>query len=270
MSTLPLSATPPSATPPSATPPSATPAHDPAPGRERLLERSARLEVQLANLYLVYQPVVRARTGCVVGFEVLLRSACLSFRGAGSLVRLARELGRTSEVDERVRALLATEFEQARHWRTFFVNQDVEELNAGALGSERDALLPYASRVVVDLVGWETLGDAEATREAVDRLRQRGYRVALGGEEGDDPDPDRWQFLRPAVYKLPGGLVRQAHLDAARRERMATLIQQAHRQGALVVAQGIERAEERDTAVHLGCDLLQGFFLGIPRISLDG
>jgi EAL domain-containing protein (putative c-di-GMP-specific phosphodiesterase class I) len=34
--------------------------------------------------------------------------------------------------------------------------------------------------------------------------------------------------------------------------------------GMLVVAEGVETVEERDTLLELGCDLLQGFLLARP------
>jgi EAL domain-containing protein (putative c-di-GMP-specific phosphodiesterase class I) len=38
--------------------------------------------------------------------------------------------------------------------------------------------------------------------------------------------------------------------------------------GSLIVAEGVETAEERDKLVELGCDLLQGYRFGKPQAAL--
>ena len=38
--------------------------------------------------------------------------------------------------------------------------------------------------------------------------------------------------------------------------------------GILVVAEGVEKAEERDTLATLGCDLLQGYLFARPQRGL--
>ncbi len=38
----------------------------------------------------------------------------------------------------------------------------------------------------------------------------------------------------------------------------------SHDMGMLVVAEGVETAEERDTLIELGCELLQGYLFAKP------
>ncbi len=233
------------------------------------INQSADFESILSNLYLVYQPIIRARTGCVLGFEALMRSSNARFRGAASLLDSSRRLGRVCELDERVRSLLASEFDSSRHWRTFFVNQDVEELDRGLLGTEHDPLLPYASRIVVDLVGRDLLDIGSRELEAIELIQRAGYRIAVGDHGGGAPLPARLAGLAPAIYKLSGAVVRRADQSRHKQRYMAELVAMAHSQDALVVAQGIERPEERQVAIEAGCDLLQGFLLGMPHAILD-
>lgn len=233
------------------------------------IHQSADFESILSNLYLVYQPIIRARTGCVLGFEALMRSSNPRFRGAASLLDASRRLGRVCELDERVRSLLASEFDSSRHWRTFFVNQDIEELDRGLLGTDHDPLLPYASRIVIDLVGRDLLDVGPRELEAIELIQRAGYRIAVGDHGGGAPMPERLRALNPAIYKLSGAVVRRADQSRHKQRYMAELVAMAHSQNALVVAQGIERPEERQVAIEAGCDLLQGFLLGMPHAILD-
>jgi EAL domain-containing protein (putative c-di-GMP-specific phosphodiesterase class I) len=64
--------------------------------------------------------------------------------------------------------------------------------------------------------------------------------------------------------KLDMSLVRDVHASARERALIRSVIQASRDFGSLVVAEGIETREERDTLVEIGCELLQGYFLGRP------
>jgi len=42
------------------------------------------------------------------------------------------------------------------------------------------------------------------------------------------------------------------------------MIERCHGTGKLVIAEGVETPDEKQTLVDLGCDLLQGYLLGRP------
>lgn len=226
-------------------------------------------EDALVRMYLVFQPIVRANSGCVVGYEALLRTTSPRFRGAGPLLSLASSLGRLAEVDQRVRGLLRAEYEDAAQWRSFFLNQDAGVLEDGLLGSDEDPLLPYASRLVVEFGSSLRLPPSPEVTGSLLRIRQAGYRIAVGDHAGITPTPARMRALAPDIYKLSGAVVHRCDQSVSRRRAIAEVVELAHADGALVVAQGIERPEEHQVAVELGCDLLQGFLVGMPRATFD-
>ncbi len=49
-----------------------------------------------------------------------------------------------------------------------------------------------------------------------------------------------------------------------KRDIVAALVDMARRSGIVVVAEGVETVDERDTLVDLGCDLLQGYLFAKP------
>ena len=70
--------------------------------------------------------------------------------------------------------------------------------------------------------------------------------------------------LRPDILKLDMSLVRDVDLDPARRSLVAALVHFASETGARLVAEGIERLEEREALRTLGVDYGQGYLLGRP------
>lgn len=237
--------------------------------RRHIDAMSRVFETALMHLSLVYQPIVRAQTGCIVGYEALLRTSTLRFEGAGPMLDLARRLGRQSEVDDRVRSLAAFLFEDTIQHRTIFMNFEVGELTRGIFGTRRDPLAPYANRVVVEFGHEGHLPDGPEISQTLARMRGSGYRIAAGGIAGTVAGLTRMRVLAPDIYKLGACVVQGSDQDPAKRQHMERLVKLAHDEGALVVAQGIERPEERTIAADLGCDLLQGYFLGMPKLAFD-
>ncbi|RME22247.1 MAG: EAL domain-containing protein [Deltaproteobacteria bacterium] len=237
--------------------------------RRHLDAMSHVFENALMQLSLVYQPIVRARTGCVVGYEAYLRTTTPRFETPAPLLDLARRLGRQFEVDDRVRSLVAIVMEETAQPRTIFVNFDSGELTRGVLATRQDPLAPYAHRIIVEFGDAGPVPEGPQVRETIDRMRRYGYRIAAGGIAGTISGLARMRVLQPDLYKLGAAVVQNCDRDPVRRRHMARLIDLAHDEGALVVAQGIERPEERQVAVELGCDMLQGFLLGMPKVSFD-
>ncbi len=237
--------------------------------RRHLDAMSHVFENALMQLSLVYQPIVRARTGCIVGYEAYLRTTTPRFEAPRPLLDLAQRLGRQFEVDDRVRSLVAILMEETAQPRTIFVNFDTGELTRGVLATRQDRLAPYAHRVIVEFGEEGPVPEGDKVRETIERMRRFGYRIAAGGIAGTISGLARMRVLRPDLYKLGAAVVQGCDHDPVRRRHMARLVDLAHDEGAMVVAQGIERPEERQVAVELGCDMLQGFLLGMPKISFD-
>lgn len=59
-------------------------------------------------------------------------------------------------------------------------------------------------------------------------------------------------------------LIRDLHLEPVKRRIVSTLVAMSREMGVLVVAEGVETAEECEVLVALGCDLLQGYLFARP------
>ncbi|RME27022.1 MAG: EAL domain-containing protein [Deltaproteobacteria bacterium] len=232
-------------------------------------EQSAAFDAALDQLYLVYQPVVRARSNCVVGYEALMRTTAAPFSKAGPLLAVANRLGRVRDLDDRVRQLILEEFLDREQWRTFFVNLDIQELTHGVLATRDDPLREYASRVVIEFSQDFAVPLTPPVLSTLDRMREAGYRIAAGNITSTTASLVRMRVLSPDIYKLGAAIVRRCDRNPLKQRYISQVVEMAHGEGALVVAQGIERPEEHQAVVELGCDLTQGFLLGIPRATFD-
>jgi DNA-binding NtrC family response regulator len=229
------------------------------PATERLFEAA------LARVYMVYQPIVRASDGRVYAYEALLRCSEPALASPMRLFAAAEVLERIDDLGRIVRTMVArTLQEHAAAPELIFVNVHPSEFRADVLADASDPLRPHAHRVVLEVTeraslqaGGQLTGDLEA-------IRQLGYRIAVDDLGEGYAGLSSLFHLRPDVAKIDMSLIRDLHDEPLKREIVAALVGMAGRTGFQVAAEGIEQPGERDTAIRLGCGLLQGYLLGRP------
>src|SRR3978361_2267762 len=98
---------------------------------------------------------------------------------------------------------------------------------------------------------------------AVERARERGWRIALDDVGADSMSLSFMPLLRPDVVKLDLSLV-QERPGPAIAQIMNAVNAYAEESGALVLAEGIEDERHLRMARGLGATLGQGWFFGRP------
>jgi EAL domain-containing protein (putative c-di-GMP-specific phosphodiesterase class I) len=74
--------------------------------------------------------------------------------------------------------------------------------------------------------------------------------------------------LEPEFVKLDMALIRDVDENRVKQRLVRSITDVCRDMGLLVVAEGIETAQERDVVIELGCDLLQGYRFGRPQREL--
>ncbi len=116
---------------------------------------------------------------------------------------------------------------------------------------------------MLELSEQEAVDDYDAIRSAVDAV---GDRVRLSIDDAGSGFASLRHILRldPDFIKLDRSWIHGVDADPARRAMIAGLRHFADQTGATLIAEGIEREEERQTLIELGVDLGQGYLLGRP------
>jgi EAL domain-containing protein (putative c-di-GMP-specific phosphodiesterase class I) len=127
-----------------------------------------------------------------------------------------------------------------------------------------DPLAARASEVVLEITERASLEGIPDFRSRILNLRDLGYRIAVDDLGAGYAGLNTFAALEPDVVKLDMTLVRNADSEPVKRKLIGSMATLCRDLGIQVVAEGIETKAERDTVVDLGCDLLQGFFIGRP------
>ncbi|CCG04737.1 EAL domain-containing protein, partial [Blastococcus saxobsidens] len=207
----------------------------------------------------------RARLGMeeVIGHEALSRFPAWAADGPAELFSEAAATGVGVELEEvAVRAALA-EAGRLPGELTLAVN-----LSAGAFlcPSVVDALLEHAGcPLAVEITEHSPVDDYESVLATTRRLRHAGVAISVDDAGAGYASLRHILRLNPDVIKLDIGLVMGLHTDRARQAMTSAMVAFAGETGALLIAEGVEDAAERDTLVARGVRYGQGYLFGRPR-----
>jgi len=226
------------------------------------LEQS--LDSALANLWMAYQPIVRASDRALYGYEALMRSKEASLPHPGAVLDAAERLHRLHDVGRRVRAIAPLPLPSADERAFLFVNLHSADLADETLVDPDSPLVRSASRVILEITERATLEGIRGLEKRIAELREIGFRIAIDDLGAGYAGLTSFAQLDPDVVKLDMTLVRDVEKTPIKAKLIQSLCAACRDLGVTVVAEGIETVPERDCIIELGCDLLQGYLLAKP------
>jgi EAL domain-containing protein (putative c-di-GMP-specific phosphodiesterase class I) len=228
-----------------------------------------RFQRALEQLSLVFHPVVHWREQRVVGYEALVRSEETDMDTPALLLQAAARLGRGRELSRMIRAEVARRAPEAPAGAHLHVNLLAADLLDEQLCSPRAPLTALASRVVLELSERASFDELLGAGERVSALRKLGFRIALDDVGAGYAGLTALSQLRPEMVKIDCGLISSVDRNPLKQSIVGSIGKLGRELGMVVVAEGVETAEERDVAADLGCDHQQGFLFGRPAPDFE-
>lgn len=224
----------------------------------------ASLESALESLYMLYQPIVRADDRSVFGYEALMRCEEPALPHPGAVLEAAQQLNRLHDVGRRVRQCVTAPLTGLADGVSLFVNLHPSDLLDPQLIDPDQPLCRVAPRIVLEITERAQLGRIPDTQQRIADLRQLGFRIAVDDLGAGYSGLASFAQLEPEVVKLDMSLIRDIDAAVTKQRIVSSMVDISRAMGIQVVAEGIETANERDTVIELGCDLLQGYYFGRP------
>ncbi len=224
--------------------------------------------LETRRIGLAFQPIVRASTWSVVGYEVLCRPEHEAIPGPGVLFGLAERAGRVHQLGRLVRSRIAERLSDLPEDRALFVNLHPQELYDPSLLEQMRAFEGAAGRIVLEITESEAITDLPHVRRILRHLKRQGFRFALDDFGAGYSGLAHLDGLAPDFVKLDMGLVRRAAQSRRSRRLVRHVVAFCRTENIEVIAEGIERPEELEVVTDLDCRLVQGFLLAHPADPL--
>jgi len=223
----------------------------------------ASFDRAMQSIWMAYHPIVDYRRRTIYGYEALLRSNEPSLPHPGAVLDAATRLARLDSLGRVIRDLAAAPMSATSN-EMLFVNLHVTDLMDPSLSSPDSPLSKIASRVVLEVTERSSLDEVKDVRARVATLREMGFRIAVDDLGAGYAGLTSFTLLEPEIVKLDMSLVRDVHKNSTKQKVIRSMTALSQDMGMIVVAEGVETVEERDTLLDLDCDLLQGFLFAKP------
>ncbi|MGA8262597.1 MAG: EAL domain-containing protein, partial [Arenicellales bacterium] len=254
----------------------------PAPGAPRLaLEMELRQAIELrdAQLKAFFQPIFDAGTGRITAVETLARWMHPQ-RGLvppAEFIHLAEETGLINPLGLEILR------QACRHIRRLddaglprvdvAVNMSARQIRSPDLAaSVHDVLCETGippERLILEITESTLVADFDRATEFMEELVALGVRFALDDFGVGYSSLSYLSRLPVHALKIDRSFIRDLQQDPRNEATVKAIVALARALDLHVVAEGIETREQMDNVMRLGCDTLQGFWLGRPMPAGD-
>lgn len=232
-----------------------------------------RHAIDHGDLTVFYQPKFDLRTGDVVGVEALVRwpHPKRGLLGPAHFLPLVRKRGLMRAVTDIV---LTQALDDAAEWQGMGIGVPIAvNVFAPSLG-DLDLPTHIASALAMRRLSPEgltieitedfLLDNIDRTRSVLERLRQRGIRIAI--DDFGSGYSALWYLRELAIdeVKLDRHFIAPIRVDARAAAVVRGVVDLAHVLGVTTVAEGVENAETAERLREFGCDVAQGYYYSPP------
>ncbi|MCR5718384.1 MAG: EAL domain-containing protein [Oscillospiraceae bacterium] len=243
------------------------------------LNQEEKAEYQLVSTILDenlleyhFQPIVSTVDGEIFAYEALMRSKTEKRISPLNIIKYAAMQERLSDVESAtflnvLRVLEKNEetFGDAR----VFINSIPGVRMAESAFSEMSVLLKkYSRKVVVELTEEAELQDADLKAMKAFFAKQQ---IDIAVDDYGTGYSNVSNLLRymPNYVKIDRSLLSGIENQMQKQHFVREIIDFCHDNHILALAEGVETAEELQTVIHLGADLIQGFYTARPSAVIS-
>jgi diguanylate cyclase (GGDEF)-like protein/PAS domain S-box-containing protein len=224
------------------------------------------------GLVLHYQPLVKLRSGELVGAEALIRwQDGARLVPPSDFLPLAERTGLMAPLSDWV---IAEACRQAKHWRDRRIDLYVSINLPPSFWQPtamRHVLATIESfglnpdRLMIEITESAMMVASRANMEPVlAELHERGLRLAIDDFGSGHSSLSRLNQMRVSTLKIDRSFVQDLPHDKSSAVLVSSIVQLARNLGLEPLAEGIETEEQRDFFLEHGCELGQGFHFSRP------
>lgn len=123
--------------------------------------------------------------------------------------------------------------------------------------------------IVLELTEQQTIVNPRAFASTLQKLRERGFRIALDDFGEGSSNLNLFQDLHPDFLKISGTFCRGLNQDPFKRIIVQSTAEMSRRAGTMTIMEAVETADDAEALRPLGIDYAQGYFFLKPLPGRD-
>ena len=218
-----------------------------------------------------FQPIVSAKTGKIYAYEALMRTKKEIGLEPTDVLELAARQDRLYEVEHytfynviKIMQEHADSFEDRRLFLNSIPTVIIKE-------GEFDELLATYSDVMKHLVIEITengMQSEESCQTVHKYMKKSGCELALDDYGTGYSNVTTLLNNSPHYLKLDHSIIMGIDSDSKKQHLVSNYVNFANNHNMMILAEGVETAEELQMVIQLGCHLIQGFYTGRPNSEI--
>lgn len=229
----------------------------------------------LDNNLLTYhfQPIVSAKDGSIYAYEALMRSNTERPISPLRIIKFATMQGRLEDVERatfiNVLSIIDKNKQRLGDSKVFINSIPGVRLHDTDNDIVEGYLKANSEMVVVELTEEAELSDEELER-LKDYLKNLGIEIAVDDYGTGYSNVSNLLRYMPNYVKIDRALLSGIQSDSHKQHFVREIISFCHDNDILALAEGVETSDELATVIHLGADLIQGFYTAKPSPMFAG
>jgi EAL domain-containing protein (putative c-di-GMP-specific phosphodiesterase class I) len=224
-----------------------------------------RETLRTGGLYIDYHPIVITETQKIFGYEALARGTIKSMRRPEVMFEVAEQTDMIWELSRLCRnTAISGMKEKLKRDELLFINVDPHDFT-DPMFNDLDMDVPDPTKVVLEITERTAIRDYPKFRGRLKEFRDKGYRFAVDDAGSGYAGLGSIANLEPNFIKLDISLINCIDVNFIKQSLVEKMVGFGNDQNAMVIAEGVETAEEYETVKQLGVHLVQGFYLHPPE-----
>lgn len=243
------------------------------PSKEEVLEeKSIEKIIRNNNFAYAFQPIVSASTGDIYGYEALMRAEDNGHSISPAVIlKYAEENNKLYDIEKATFFNVLSRYE-SRHAefkdRRLFVNSlPGYQLVDSDYKQFCDKFSNYFDKLTVEVTEHSELVETEL-EALLARSANEGFNLAIDDYgTGFSNTASLLRYL-PSCVKIDRLLISNLQENTKKQHFVRGIVEFAHANGILALAEGVETYGELNSAIEMGIDLIQGFYIARPSFEI--
>jgi diguanylate cyclase (GGDEF)-like protein len=241
------------------------------------LENRLRVALKRQEFYLVYQPQMDIATGCISGFEALLRwdHADLASIPTDKFIRACENSGLIIPIGEWV---MRTACQQARKWQQEGLPALPIAINVSAIQFREDGFCDLIKQILnetglapeyleLELTEGLLLSNEDVVFGVLKEIRSMGLNLAIDDFGTGYSSLSYLRQFPVTSLKIDKSFIKKVTVNRDDASIVTAIINLGRSLNLKVIAEGVETAEQLSFLIKRRCDGYQGYYLSKPLLA---